>query len=265
MKVTARSRPSCPLAILFRGQPFGSILVMLGHLTPYLMVTGVFTFMYAFVPNTKVHVKSALIGGAFAGIAWAGSGMLFARFVAGTSPTMVIYAGFAVVIAALIWLYISWVILLLGSQLSFYVQNPQYLRPGRGAIQLNSSLRERVALSIMYLIVNDYQHARHRWTINSLADHLDLPGAALGPIVTALERKHLLLLAEDDTWVPARDPAMIELADVMDAVRHDTAGPRLGKIRDIAPAVEAARAAEVAMRETLKGRTVSDLLEKERD
>ena len=174
---------------------------------------------------------------------------------------MVIYAGFAIVIVALIWLYISWLVLLLGAQLAFYVQNPQYLRPGRGEIHLNSSLRERVALSIMYLIVCDYRDAQRRWTINAMAEHLDLPGAALGPIVTALERKHLLLLADDDTWVPGRDPAEIQLTDVLEAIRHDTAGPRLGKIRDIAPAVNAARCAEAAFKESLRGRTVKDLME----
>ena len=76
------------------------------------------------------------------------SGMVFARFVSGSTGTMVIYAGFAIVIVALIWLYVSWLILLLGTQLAFYVQNPQYLRPGRGLINLNASMRERVALSI---------------------------------------------------------------------------------------------------------------------
>ena len=89
---------------------------------------------------------------------------------------MVIYAGFAIVIVALIWLHVSWLILLLGAQLAFYVQNPQYLRPGRGEIQLNASLRERVALSIMYLIVCDYQGSQQRWTINRLADHLAIAG-----------------------------------------------------------------------------------------
>jgi membrane protein len=242
-------------------EPFGTLLLTLGHLTPYLLVTGVFTFMYAFIPNTKVRLGAALIGGLSAGVAWAASGALFASFVSTTTRTMVIYAGFAIVIVALIWLYISWLILLVGAQLAFYVQNPQYLRPGRGEIQLNASLRERVALSIMYLIVCDYRTAERRWTINSLAEHLDLPGAALGPIVTALERAGLLLLAEDDTWVPARDPNMIELAHVYDAVRNDTAGPRLGKIRDIAPAVQAARDAEEALKESLKGKTLQDLVE----
>src|SRR5688500_18351997 len=113
--------------------------------------------------------------------------MVMAQFVASTSTTMVIYAGFAIVIVALIWLYVSWLILLLGAQLAFYVQNPQYLRPGRGVITLNSSMRERVALSIMYLIVCDYQTAKHSWTTNRLAEHLDLPGAALTPILDALE------------------------------------------------------------------------------
>lgn len=242
-------------------RPFDTILLVLSAITPYLLVAGVFTFMYAFVPNTKVRLRAALIGGVSAGAAWAFSGMLFTQFVAGSTNTMVIYAGFAIVIVALTWLYISWLILLLGAQLAFYVQNPQYLRPGRGLIQLNSSLRERVALSVMYLIVNDYRSAQHRWTINALATHLDVPAAALGPIMDALEHRKLLLVAEDDTWVPARDPHAIELNDVLQAVRHDTAGPRLCRVRDIAPAEEAARLAEQALLDSLKGKTVAELVE----
>ena len=50
-------------------RPFDGILLVLGTLTPYLLVTGVFTFMYGFVPNTKVRLRAALIGGACAGVA----------------------------------------------------------------------------------------------------------------------------------------------------------------------------------------------------
>jgi membrane protein len=241
-------------------EPFGTVLAMFGRLTPYVLVTGVFTFMYAFMPNTRVLLRAALIGGLFAGVVWAATGMIFTQFVVTSARNIIIYAGFAIVIVALFWLHVSWLILLLGAQLSFYVQNPQYLRPGRGEINLNASLRERVALSIMYLIVNDYRSADHRWNTNKLAEHLDLPGAGLNPIVDALERAKLVLLAEDETWVPARDPQTIELIEVLEAVRYDSAGPRLGRIRDVAPAVAAARTAEDAMRKSLKGRTVSDLV-----
>jgi len=258
--LAALGNTSVMLAIS-RYEPFGTMLLILGRLTPYLLVTAVFTFMYAFVPNTKVRLRAALIGGLCAGVAWSLTGAVFTSFVSSTTRTMVIYASFAIVIVALIWFYVSWLILLIGAQLTFYLQNPQYLRPGRGEIQLNSSLRERVALSIMYLIVNDYRSAEHRWTINRLADHLDLPGVAVGAVVTSLERAKLLLLAEDETWVPARDPQLIELAEVLDAVRNDTAGPRLSRVRDIAPAVQAARNAEQALKDSLKGKTVRDLLE----
>jgi membrane protein len=241
-------------------QPFGMVILVLGRLTPYLLVIGVFTFLYAFVPNTRVRPLAALTGGVFAGVAWWLIGAIFASFVATSTRTMVIYASFAIIITTLIWVYVSWLILLIGAQLAFYVQSPQYLRPGHSAIHLNSSLRERVALSIMYLIVNDFSHSQHRWTTNGLAEHLGLPGAALGPIVTALERGKLVLLAEGDTWVPARDPHLIELAEVLEAVRHDSAGPRLGRIRDVAPAVEAARRAEEALTDSLKGKTVQDLI-----
>jgi len=115
----------------------------------------------------------------------------------------------------------------------------------------------------MYLIVSDYRSADHRWNTNRLAEHLELPGAGINPILNALERAKLLLAAEDETWVPGRDPQAIELIEVLEAVRHDAAGPRLARIRDIAPAVAAARAAEEAMRKSLKGRTLNDLVEQE--
>jgi membrane protein len=252
---------SAAVRTIARYEPFGTILVMLGYLTPYVLVSAVFTFLYGFIPNTKVRLRAALIGGVFGGVAWLASGIIFTKFATGFGQTAVIYAGFAIVIFALIWLYLSWVILLIGAQLSFYVQNPQYLRPGRGDIHLNSSLRERVALSVMYLIVCDYHESQHRWSLNLLAEHLDLPSVAVGPIVSALERRGLLLLAEDETWVPGRDPSVIELVDVLDAVRNDVVGPRLARIRDIAPAVAAARIAEQALKDSLKGKTVKDLVE----
>lgn len=250
---------------LSKYQSFGALLRVLRRLGPYLMVTAVFTFMYAFVPNTKVKLRAAAIGGLSAGVAWAASGAIFTSFVAGSNTRMLIYAGFAVVILALIWVYISWLILLLGAQLAFYIQHPQYLRPGRGEIQMNASLRERAALSIVYLIVHDYCTTQQRWSTNALAEHLGLPSAAIGGIIAALERKNLLLLADDDTWVPARDPEVILLLDVYEAVRKADVGPRLGRIRDIAPAVEAARRAETALNESLKGRSIKDLIERKQN
>ena len=100
-----------------------------------------------FVPNTRVRFKPALIGGVFAGVLWAGSGSLFTSFVVSMSRYEAIYSGFAIVIVAMIWLYLSWLILLLGAQLAFYVQNPEYLPLGQRALSASNATRERLALS----------------------------------------------------------------------------------------------------------------------
>ena len=82
----------------------------------------------------------------FAGVLWAGSGSVFTSFVVSVSRYEAIYSGFAIVIVAMIWLYLSWLILLLGTQLAFYLQNPDYLRLGQRTEVMSNGLRERLAL-----------------------------------------------------------------------------------------------------------------------
>jgi membrane protein len=111
------------------------IFRVLGQLLPYAIVTIVFTFMYAFIPNTRVDFGPALIGGVTAGIIWAVVGYAFSAFIVYSSHMVAVYTGFAIVLSALIWIYVSWLILLIGAQLACYVQFPAYLRHGRELIE----------------------------------------------------------------------------------------------------------------------------------
>jgi len=127
----------------------GPIIIVTSKLTPYLLVTSVFTFLYIYMPNTPVRFRSALVGGVAAGFAWASVGVIFATFVVFSSRAQLIYSGFAVAITTLIWLYLNWLILLMGAQLAFYHQNPAYLRIGRREPRLSNAMRERLALNVM--------------------------------------------------------------------------------------------------------------------
>src|SRR5262245_8884775 len=111
--------------------PFGATLVMMGRLGPFLLVILAFSFAYGFVPNTRVQLSSALAGRVTAGILWTITGKLFASFVATSAQYSAIYSGFAIGVVALIWVYLSWLILLLGADVAFYHQNPLALRGGR--------------------------------------------------------------------------------------------------------------------------------------
>jgi membrane protein len=239
--------------------PFAAILGVLGRIVPYAIVTLVFTSMYSFIPNTQVQFRAALIGGVTAGVIWALVGEVFTTVILNSSQMLAIYTGFAIVLTTLIWVYLSWLILLIGAQLAFYVQFPQYLRHGQAAIELTGSGREQAGLSIMYLIGRDYGAGRY-WNAGRLAAELDVPSIALAPVLACLERAGLIVETEKKLIVPGRDPAGILLADILDAVRTPQNGRLTIEIHGVTTAVQVMRVAEMAVRERLGTQSLKDLI-----
>src|SRR5690606_2920310 len=122
------------------------LLLAFSHILPYLIVIGAFTFVYIFVPNADVRLVPALIGGVVAGLAWQTTGWVFTTFVAGSAKYVAIYSSFAIVLTFMIWLYLNWLILLIGAQVAFYVQNPNFVEKSADRLGLSSHLREVLAL-----------------------------------------------------------------------------------------------------------------------
>ena len=174
---------------------------------------------------------------------------------------MVIYAGFAVVLLFLVWLHLSWLITLLGAQLSFYVQHPEYLRTGQAEIPMTGVLRERLAMSVMYFVGRSFAGDGRQWTISDLAEELAVPGAVVDEIVSSLERRRLVLTAEDDVVLPARALDTIGLEQIMHAIRHDEPDPRRPNPRAVPAADAASEAADQALESSLTGRSLRELVE----
>ncbi len=230
------------------------------HFASYTLILALFGFLYMYMPNTRVRIWPAAAGTLFGGLLWAFVGALFARTVVYSAQLASVYAGLAVVPLFLFWLYASWLILLLGAQLSFYVQHPEYLRTGHADIPTTGVLRERLAMSVMVLLAERFVHGTERWSTNGLAERLDVPGTVLGSVVSALEAHGLLLTAEDDSLVPAQDLGSIKLAGILDAIRHETPDPRRPDPRPVAAADAVAQSADEALRASLGDRTLLDLV-----
>jgi membrane protein len=245
---------------LYAVAPFAAILGAIGRILPYAIVTLVFTCMYAFIPNTRVQFRAALIGGVATGIIWALVGKVFTAVIVYSSQLVAVYSGFAIVLTTLIWVYLSWLILLIGAQLAFYVQFPQYLRHGQQTIELTGSDREQAGLSIMYLIGRDYRAGKRYWTADRLAAELDVPSIALAPVLARLERAGLIVVTEDELFVPGRDPEGILLADIVDAVRTLQIGRLTIEVHGVNTAAQVTREVEAAVRERLATRTLKDLI-----
>ena len=204
---------------LLQNDIVGPLFVVTSKVTPFLFVTGLFAFLYWFMPNTRVRLSSALVGGVAGGFLWATLGVVVATFIVNSARTMTVYGGFAIAIIALIWLYLNWLVLLVGAQLAFYHQNPAYLRIGRREPRLSSSTRERLALNIMLLVGQAFRDSRATVTIADISEKLRIPSITLEPIVAALESKGLLTSTESEDLLPGRDIARIALGEVLAVVR----------------------------------------------
>jgi DNA-binding IscR family transcriptional regulator len=89
---------------------------------------------------------------------------------------------------------------------------------------------------------------------------MDVPASLLDGALSNLEDRGLVMTAEDDTVAPGRDLASIVLADILDAVRHESPDPRRPEPHGVPAADAAALAADAALRESMSKRTLRDLI-----
>ncbi len=248
---------------LFAIEPVGAGLRLAGQVVPYLLIIAAFTFLYMFVPNTRVRLGSALVGATVAGVLWQTVGWVFASYVVSSAKYSAIYSAFATLVMFMIWLYVAWLILLIGTSIAFYHQNPSALRARRGGVRLSSRVKEKLALLVVARIARAFARGEPGWTTEALSLELDVPAEAVEQTLAPLERERLLVrtAAEPPAWIPARPLDAIALNSVLDAVRKAGEEGPSGAIRLVGEAVldDALGALERARTSTLAGRTLAEL------
>jgi membrane protein len=257
----ASLRSNTMVQFFLTNEALGPIFVVTSKLTPYLLVTGVFTFLYMYMPNTKVRFKAAIIGGLAGGFAWASLSAIFANVVVFSTSKQAIYAGFAVAIFTLIWLYLNWLVLLFGAQLAYYIQNPAFLRIGRREPRLSNAMSERLALNIMLFVGRAFRDPEKSVTASEMSDEMQMPSITLMPVLLALEAGGLLAATEKEFLLPGKDMAAIRLQDILSVVREQG---ETGSYRDPkwSGEIEAfGKTLDDAVLSTVGDRTLSDLLD----
>lgn len=105
--------------------PFLEFLVSKG--LTITLVTIIIFIIYLFMPHSKVKVLPAFLGALIAANLWYFTGQLFTLFVVNSGKQAIIYSGFASIVLFIMWLYLSWLIILIGNQLTYFFQNPEKL------------------------------------------------------------------------------------------------------------------------------------------
>ena len=232
--ITASLTSTAVVQKLVAIKAFGSVLEIVSHLLPYLLIITAFTFFYIFVPNKKVHFTSALIGGTTAGVLWEITGWGFASFVATSTKYTAIYSGFAIVVMFMLWVYLSWLILLVGANIAYYHQHPESLAPERRSLRLSNRLKEKLSLLVMRIIGQNHYRNLPDLGMDDLAQKLHVPADVLEPIIQSLENNRILASTALDppTFLPGRPLDTMEIKEVLDAVRTANEMPN-SNLKDI--------------------------------
>lgn len=243
---------------------FGGAIYTAGKLLPYFFVSAAFIFIYTFLPSVNVKLKAGLAGGIVAGILWQSLEWAFANFTVASTSYPAIYSSFAIAILFVAWVDLNWEILLIGATVSFYIQNQNYPL-FEDQLQLSGRLKERLALTIMFLIGLNHLNNRPQWTEVGLARRLNLPEATITEMLLLLMKKGLIEKTVSGGYLPARALETIKLEDVIEAARADFEQPipdflQLLSQVPFSAVEEVELKAEKAISEYLGDKTIRDLV-----
>lgn len=206
----------------------GTILALklLSYL-PILILWGLFSFVFIFMPNTTVSYRSGLFAGIISGTIYYIAQSLYVSLQIGVSSYNAIYGSFAALPLFLVWLQITWVIVLIGSEISFFHQNLAFYQFNQHIKNLNFASKVTLAQQIMHSIIDRFKQAgASPYSAEELSIHNQLPISILQPILSELVDCQLLIKIDipDDqpaSYQPARDPSLLSDEMITEALKNN--------------------------------------------
>ena len=197
------------------------VLIWLLKIVPYGVIWLVFTFIYAFMPNTKVELRSALWGGILAGTIYQAVQLAYITFQIGVSNYGAIYGSFAALPLFLVWLQMSWLIVLLGAEISFAHQNVGTYEFEQDCLGVSHSFKRMIALMITSLCVKHFLNAEKPLTAKDISGELEAPIRLVRSVLAELTDAKILSevftdLRDDVAYQPACDIHHLTVAGVID-------------------------------------------------
>lgn len=155
--------------------PLGSVIIFALSLLPYFLVWILFTFIYASVPNTSVRLKSAFYAGVVAGSTYQTVQWAYINFQIGIAKYNAIYGSFAALPLFLVWLQLSWLIVLFGAELSFASQNVDTYEFEQDSSRVSLSFKKLLSLQITNLLVKNFSRGEAPLTETRVSQELKAP------------------------------------------------------------------------------------------
>jgi len=246
-------------------ESIGFVVRNLLRLTSFFMTWLAFLFLYILLPNTRVRASSALVASLFGGTFWLVWQKAYISLQMGVGRYNAIYGTFASVPIFLAWLYMSWVIILLGAELAFALQNAATYRVESAADNANAKSKVALALSIVV-------RAAEAMTVSGsppfetivYAREQRVPIRLLNGMVRMLVRSGFLaeMAGKERCFILLKAPTAILVKDIVDVVIQDGAKPEaLGLTNLSAPVADALKKMEDGLTGSLDTTTIQELIQ----
>ena len=234
------------------------------RLTSFFMTWLAFLFLYILLPNTRVLASSAFMASLIGGTFWLFWQKAYISLQMGVARYNAIYGTFASVPIFLAWLYMSWVIILLGAELAFALQNAATYRLESAADAASSKSKVALALSIVTRAAEALAGGLAPFETSLYARKRRVPIRLLNGVVRLLVRNGLLVetAGKESCYVLLKAPAALRVKEIVDMVIQEGAKPETLGLADLdAPVADVLKKMETGLAGSLDAMTIQDLLQ----
>ncbi|HAL44931.1 MAG TPA: hypothetical protein DCP47_03305 [Phycisphaerales bacterium] len=206
----------------------GGIFLYLSQLVPFAMAfLGLFV-LYVLMPNAKVSYKAALWGAFIAALAWTLAKWAFGLYVIKLIPYNVIYGMLGLIPLAVIWIYVTWLIVLFGLQLTFTTQHLKTIEEAEKAAERRSReyflATDLQVAGIVKFICSAFEQKNVPVPSEIICSQLNLPCDFTDKVLEHLVSANILLKtsAPSTGYAPTTIAENLSLAVIYDAVKSAT-------------------------------------------
>ncbi len=207
------------------GTLINPVLLFLVNLIPYMLIWMIFTLLYMIMPNTKVKFSSALIAGIIAGTIFQLVQWAYIAFQIGAAKYGAIYGSFAALPLLLLWMQVSWIVVLFGAELAFANQHVENYEFEAETKNISPFYKKILALYVMHLLIAHFDKGEKPLNSDEIADTLHMPSSLVSSILNDLFQTGLVSEAEtqnsrESAYQPAFDIHKIRIKTVIDRLEH---------------------------------------------
>jgi len=202
---------------------FSPLISFLLKFTPYVLIWALFTILYIIMPNTRVNFKAGLLGGVVAGTLYQIAQWGYISFQIGAAKYNAIYGSFAALPLFLMWLQISWWIVLFGAELSFANQNVHTYEYEPDSLKVSPGFKKLLALQVAHLLIKKFENGDRPLTDSQISAQLEMPIRLVHNIIFDLVESGLVSeiktkADKEFAYQPAHDINKLNIQYVLEAL-----------------------------------------------